>query len=160
MELQNLLLTITLAKINVVSPVFLDHTDLENVWGEEHTNTPIREILSVASVKVLQSLNVLHFIIKFPKIVMACNKFTVFPVAHHNTVLRLEDNMVAECNGEIRTVRNCFRSPGATFCQLSSVSSCAQELHAGGMAHCNTQQSDLHPITYVDEGNIIINDNK
>jgi len=26
------------------------------------------------------------------------------------------------------------------------------------MAHCNTQQSDLHPITYVDEGIIIIND--
>jgi len=66
--------------------------------------------------------------------------------------------MVAECNGEIRTVKNCSRSPGATFCQLSSVSSCAQELHAGGMAHCNTQQSDLHPITYVDEGIIIIND--
>lgn len=158
MELQNLMLTITLAKINVVSPNFLDHADLESIWGEEPTNTPIREILSVASVKVLQSLNILHFIIKFPKIIMACNKVTILPVVHHDTVLRLKDNVVAECNREIRTVKNCSITPGATFCQLSSVSSCAQELHAGVVAHCDAQQSDLHPITYVDEGIIVIND--
>jgi len=47
MELQNLMLEITLAKINVVSPNFLDHADLENVWGEKPTNTPIRESFAV-----------------------------------------------------------------------------------------------------------------
>jgi len=36
--------------------------------------------------------------------------------------------------------------------------SCAQELHAGGIAHCDIQHSDLHPVTYVDEGTIIVND--
>lgn len=46
-ELQNLMLEIILAKINVVSPNFLDNADLENVWGEKPTNTPIRESFAV-----------------------------------------------------------------------------------------------------------------
>jgi len=136
MELQNLMLAVALAKINVVSPSILDHADLESVWMEEPTETVIKDVLSVASVKVLQSINILHFVIKFPKIKSACNKITVFPVSHHGTILRLEDNIIAECNGEIRTVKNCSVTPGATFCQLALRSSCAQELHAGGTAHC------------------------
>jgi len=158
MELQNLMLAVALAKINVVSPSILDHADLESVWMEEPTETVIKDVLSVASVKVLQSINILHFVIKFPKIKSACNKITVFPVSHHGTILRLEDNIIAECNGEIRTVKNCSVTPGATFCQLALRSSCAQELHAGGTAHCEIQQSDLHPFTYVDDGIVILND--
>jgi len=50
MELQNLMITIALAKINVVCANILDHANLE------------RKNLSVASVKVLQSPNNLHFV--------------------------------------------------------------------------------------------------
>jgi len=77
MELQNLLLAIALAKVNIVSPSILDHADLEGMWMEEPTDTPIKDILSVASVKILQSINILHFIIKFPKIKSACIKITI-----------------------------------------------------------------------------------
>jgi len=68
MELQNLMLVITLAKANIVSRNILDHTDLKSVWLEEPTNTAIGDLLSVASVKILQSSNSFHFIIKFPMI--------------------------------------------------------------------------------------------
>ncbi|KAH8386069.1 hypothetical protein KR200_006955 [Drosophila serrata] len=85
-------------------------------------------------------------------------KIAVFPMSHHDTMLRLEDKVIGDCDGEIHTVKNCSMSPGATFCQLALRRSCAQELHAGGIAHCYIQHSDLHPITYVDEGIIIIND--
>jgi len=158
MELQNLLLAIALAKVNVVSPSILDHADLEGMWMEEPTDTPIKDILSVASEKILQSINILHFIIKFPKIKSACIKITIFPVSNHDTMLRLEDKIIADCDGEIHTVNNCSVTSGATFCQLAHRRSCAQELHAGGIAHCDIQHSDLHPITYVDEGIIIVND--
>lgn len=32
MELQNLMLAVTLAKLNIVSPNILDHADLKSVW--------------------------------------------------------------------------------------------------------------------------------
>jgi len=125
---------------------------------EEPTDTPIKDILSVASVKIFQSDNILHFIIKFLKIKLACKKITTFPVAHNNVMLRLVDNIIAECNGEMYAIQNCSTTPGVTFCRLSAKTTCARELHAGGVAHCETQPSDLHPITYVDEGIMIIND--
>jgi len=87
MELQNLLLAIALAKVNIVSPSILDHADLKGSWMEEPTDTPIKDILSFASAKILQSINILHFIIKFPKIKSACIKITIFPVSHHDTML-------------------------------------------------------------------------
>jgi len=58
MELQNLLLAIALANVNIVSPSILDHADLEGMWMEEPTDTPIKDILSVASVKIFPSLMV------------------------------------------------------------------------------------------------------
>jgi len=63
MELQNLLLAIALAKVNIVSSSILDHAVLEGMWMEEPTDTPIKDILSVASVKIFQANNILRFII-------------------------------------------------------------------------------------------------
>jgi len=130
MELQNVMLAVAQAKVNIVCPSIQDHADLESVWMEELTETAIKDVLSVVSVKILQSVNILNFIIIFSKIKSACNKITICPVSHHDTMLMLEDKVIAECNGEIHTVKNCFITPGATFCQLALRTSCAQELHA------------------------------
>jgi len=54
MELQNLMLAVTLANMNIVSPNNLDHADLRSVWLEELTNIPIGDLRYVSSVKVLQ----------------------------------------------------------------------------------------------------------
>jgi len=49
---------------------------------EEPTETAIKED---------QSVNILHFIIKFPKIKSAANKITIFPMSHNDTILRGEE---------------------------------------------------------------------
>ncbi|OIC32750.1 hypothetical protein A7M48_19010 [Acinetobacter baumannii] len=56
MELQNLMLAVTLAKNNIVSPNILDHADLKSVWLKEPTDTPIGDLMSASSVKILQYL--------------------------------------------------------------------------------------------------------
>lgn len=159
MELQNLMLAVSLAKANIVSPNILDHADLKSIWLEEPTNTPIGDLMSVSSVKVLQSPNSLHFIIKFPKIKFSCRKITIYPVAHKNFILRMPDNVIADCDGGTHNLQSCTVSPGATLCRLATETSCAREIHAGGTAHCEIQPSDLEAITEVDEGVIIVNDN-
>jgi len=72
------MLAITLAKINIVISSILDRDDLESVWVEEPTDTPISEIFSFASLKVLH--NVLHFVIKYNKVKMGCNNVTILHV--------------------------------------------------------------------------------
>jgi len=90
MELQNLTLDNTLAKVNIVSPNILDHTDLKSVWLEEPTNTPIGEFLSVASVKILQSTNSLHFIVKFGYMVLtALHSKIVSPSTKSSTLITI-----------------------------------------------------------------------
>jgi len=78
MELQNLMLTIALAKINVVCANILDHADLER---------------KLYPLRLLKFYNPLIFCISFPKIKMACNKITILLVEHHDTLLRLGDNV-------------------------------------------------------------------
>lgn len=57
MEMQNLMLAVTLAKITIISPNILEHADLKSVWLDEPTGTPIADLMSVVSIKVLQSTN-------------------------------------------------------------------------------------------------------
>jgi len=96
------MLAVALAKTNVVSPNILDHADLKNVWMGEPNDTPV---------KIVQSINVLHLIIKFPKVKLACRKITIFPVAHNNMMLRIVNNVVAECNGEVHAIKSCSQEP-------------------------------------------------
>jgi len=145
MELQNLMLAVTLAKNNIVSANILDHSDFKSVWLKEPTDTLIEDLMSASSVKILQSSNIIHLIIKFPKIKLSCKKVTIFPVTCKGVMLRINDYMVAKCGEEVHTIKNCTPTPGATFCQLSTESSCARELHAGILAHCESQPSNLHP---------------
>jgi len=44
----------------------------------------MKDIVPVASVNVIQSPNILHFIIKFITVKIACNKITTF--SHHDTM--------------------------------------------------------------------------
>jgi len=156
MELQNLMLAITLAKANIVSPNILDHADLKSVWFEEPTDTPIADLMSISSVKVLQSANMLYFIISFPKIEHTCKKITVYPVAHKNHMLRIENNIIAECQDQIYALENCTATPKTTFCQRSTASSCAKDLHTGGVAHCELQPSinDAAAEVCIDNGTV------
>jgi len=55
--------------------------------------------------------NILHFIIKFSKVKIACRKISIFPVAHNNMMLRIVDNVVAECNGAIHAIKICSVTP-------------------------------------------------
>lgn len=79
------------------------------------------------------------------------------PVAHENAVLQIDDNIIAKCGHQVLALKNCTSTPGGTFCQLSPNSSCARELLAGCLASCQIQPIHLDPITWVDDGILIIN---
>ncbi|XP_032289313.1 retrovirus-related Env polyprotein from transposon gypsy isoform X1 [Drosophila virilis] len=157
-EIGNLMLTLTLVKINVINPTIIDYSDLMNILTDQITGTPITDILKVSNIKVERKDNVISLIIEFPIISKQCRKITIFPVAHNGSVLQLHDNLVADCDGQMLAVANCSQTATATCCKRSKSISYAQGLHAGGTAHCQTQPSRLASVTIVDDGIIVIND--
>lgn len=158
LELQNVMIAVTLAKAKIVNPAIIDNNDLNTILNENLTDVSVAQLLSVASIKVLASSQIIHFIINFPKPKYVCKKVTILPVAHAGISLQIPEDTVADCQGIIRPLKSCNGSPAAMFCKEDNNSTCATELHAGVIAHCNTQPSHLTPVAIVDEGLIIIND--
>lgn len=157
-EIQNVMLSITLAKLNIINPAILDNTDVKNMFTDQLTEITTTNVLEVASVKVFQSDSIIYFIIKYPIAKLLCRKVVIYPVVHNGTTLQLADNTLAECDDGIWSVTNCSTATTATFCKLSKESTCAKGLHTGGVAHCETQPSNLEAITLIDDGIIVVND--
>lgn len=158
-ELETLMLSITLAKIGIINPVILDSEDLTKFVNVHSTNTTVSDIMEVSFIKVLLDNNFLHFIIKYPKPRIECKKVSLFPVQHNGTILHLDkDNTVADCGNKIIAIGNCSATLTTTFCKELLYPTCAQQLHSGGIAQCDTQPSHLSPLVVIDDGIIIIND--
>ncbi|KPU81751.1 uncharacterized protein Dana_GF27280, partial [Drosophila ananassae] len=157
-EIQNLMLTVTLAKSNIINPAIFNHEDLKSVLVDHPTEVPVISLIEASNIKVLQSDNIIHVLIAYPKIKFNCKKVTVFPVSHQHTVLQLRDNVVAECNQGVLAITDCVSTMYGAFCKLATQDTCARGLHAGVTAHCETQASHLSPITLVDDGIMIVNE--
>lgn len=157
-EIQNLMLTITLAKSNIINPAILDHEDLKSIFTEQLAEVPIVSLMAVSNIKIFQSNRVIHIIIEYPNVKTICKKVMIYPVAHNNTILQVHDNIVAECDDGVLAVTECATTNFATFCKKSAYDTCASGLHSGGSALCHTQPSHLEPITLLDEGIIVVNE--
>ena len=94
-EIQNLILTITLAKSNIVNPTILDHADLKSLVEQD---TPIVSLLEASRIRVLQSDDIVHVLIAYPRVKFRCKKVTIYPVSHQQVILRLDEDTLAKCN--------------------------------------------------------------
>lgn len=158
-NLEDLILSVTLAKINLISPLILDSVDIHELANELLTNTSLADILRVSSVKAFQNNDLLYFLIKYPKPETVCKKINVFPVQHNKIILDFENNnVVAECGARIYAVKECNAAMSTTFCKRLQNPTCAQQLVSGTVAQCTTLLGHLDPVTLVEEGVLIIND--
>jgi len=67
-NLEDLILTVTLAKINLIS------IDIKELSNEQLTNTSITDLLEVSHIKAFQKSELLYFLIKYPKPLLSCKK--------------------------------------------------------------------------------------
>lgn len=109
-EIQNVMLSITLAKLIIIKPTILDSTDVKNMFTDQLIEITTTNVLEVASVKVFQSAGIIYCIIKYPITKFLCRKVVIYPVTHDG----------------IWSVTNCSTATTATFCKLSKDSTCAE----------------------------------
>lgn len=163
MELQNIILSVTLAKINIINPTVLDQDDLKffikNQINEQYTDFTISELMYLSKVKVISNEFCLHFIIRYPIPIRTCQKISLFPVPHFNKIIQFADtNTVVDCEGKTYSATDCKHAISSTYCQLMPESTCAQQLISGKSAHCNTQSNNLEKVAEIDDGIVIVND--
>jgi len=86
------MLTVTLAKANIISPAIFNHDDLKSVLVDHPTQVPFKSLLEASYIKVLQSDDIIQVLIAYPKIKITCKKVTIFSVSHLNTILSCRRN--------------------------------------------------------------------
>lgn len=130
-EIETLMLTVTLAKTNIINTAILDSEDMNTIVNKRTTNTTVTDIIEVSYIKVLLDNNLLHFLIKYPKPKIECKKLMLLPVQHNNTILNFADeNIIADCDNQIIAIGNCSVALTSTFCKKLPHSTCAQQIHS------------------------------
>lgn len=157
-DLDNLITSITFAKIGVLNPILLDSNEINFIIKNEHfTNLSVADVMAVANIKILQYDNVIYFLIRYPIPKLRCKKITILPVAHGHQMLHLQESTLAVCHNRTLAVRNCSDTI-PTFCLPSSATSCALQLLTRNTASCSTTFNNLTPITPIGDGLVVIND--
>lgn len=154
-DLDNIILSITLAKIGLLNPVILDGKEIDLLPTNEHFT--ISDIVRIANTKIIQVDKVVYFLIKYPIPKSVCKKLIILPVAHNGKILHLQESIIAECRNHTLAVRNCSETV-PSFCKASFSTSCALQLISGNNASCSTTFNNLSPVTEIDDGFIVIND--
>lgn len=157
-ELDNLITSITFAKVGILSPILLDGNEVNSIIGNEHfTNLTVADVIAVARIKILQYNNIIYFLIRYPIPKFRCKKVTIFPVAHGHQILHLQESTLATCHDHTLAVRNCSDTT-PSFCLASSMTSCALQLMTRNTANCSITFNNLPPIAPISDGLVIVND--
>lgn len=156
--LNNLVLSIVLAKSNLINPLILDDIDIENLNKNENLPVSISNLLLVTKIKVLQNSDVIHYILKVPKLSQSCIFLNLYPVSHNDTIIKLPVINAAKCDNVTYPVSECIKTTTENICQ-PVVSDCLHNLLNNDSASCATENSHhLPPIQVIDDGIIILND--
>lgn len=157
-ELDNLITSITFAKIGIFNPILLDSNEMNLIIKNEHfTNLSVADVMAVASIKILQYNNIIYFLIRYPIPKIRCKKYIILPVAHSHQILHLQESTLAVCHNQTLALKNCSDTI-PTFCQPSSVTSCALQLMTRNTVNCSTTFDNLALIAPISDGLIVIND--
>lgn len=156
--LNNIALSIVLAKNNIINPLILDEIDIDNLIENENLQITISNLLLVTKIKVLQNANVIHYILKIPKISNICIFLNLHPVSHNDSIVKLPITNAAKCEEVTYPISECVKTTTMNICK-PVISNCLSELLNNNSASCATESSHHLPlIEEIDDGIIILND--
>ena len=155
--LNNISLSIALAKNNFINPLILDEKEIEKVIDFENNQISLSNIFLASKIKILRNANVIYYVLIIPKIKIVCNLVKIHPVIHNFKIIKLKSNLAAKCNDFTIPVGDCTSSTNEYICKPIE-NTCLKELLNNSSAHCPTISSyHLPPIEESEEGFIILN---
>lgn len=88
-EIGNLMLTLTLDKLNILNPEIINHTDLKSILTDQIAGTTIIDVLEVSNIEIDSKSNIISLIKEFFRVSSISEKITIYPVAHKGSMLQL-----------------------------------------------------------------------
>lgn len=157
--LNNIVLSIVLAKNNLINPLILDEIDIKKMIEIEGLqDISISNILLATKIKVLQNSTSIHYILKVPKILKFCQFLSLYPVSHNNTIVKLPTQQAAKCSDASYPISDCVKATNIQICKPFN-STCLFDLLNNNTATCPTENSHHIPsVDKLEEGVIILND--
>lgn len=156
--MNNIVLSIVLAKNDLINPLILDELDMDSLVKIENLPISISNLLSVTKIRILQNKDIIHYILKIPNIFKFCDFLNLYPVSHNDTIVKLPVKNAAKCDVTTYPVSECTRTTTENICKPST-SNCLSEIMNSNTASCPTEDSyHLKKIHIVDEGIIILNE--
>ena len=156
--LNNLVLSITLAKNNLINPLIFDENEMNKIIDLENVKISLSDIIYVSKVKILQNQNSLHYIVKIPKLNQICKYVKIFPVSHNDKIVKLEVNEAAKCESHSFPISQCIQTTTVQVCKPTNAT-CLNDILNSHSANCHTESShDLAKVQRPLEGVIILND--
>lgn len=155
--LNQLTLSITLAKANVANPVMLDSAELEYLLEHEMVPVSLNNLLKASSVSVYQENELIFYALKIPLVKENCKFLKIFPVIHNSSVVHMEVNTSSQCGNINTPVTDCVKAGETSICRITT-DSCLTQLMNENLAVCRTETADSIPIIQkISEGTILLN---
>lgn len=156
-QLNRLALSIVLAKSNIINPLILDDEEMDQAFNSEQLPFSLSNLLLVSKVKILQSSDVIYYILKVPKVTNFCQFLKIYPVVHNNSIVKLETTLAAKCSDTFQPLENCNDTLVAKVCKPAH-SDCLGQMLNNNTANCSSESAYHIPsVQKIEEGIIILN---
>lgn len=157
-ELQNMIQTITLAKVGILNPAILNLQDIQEITDHEHESLTLTDLMDVSKFKIIQDKDVIIIYIKYPIIKKNCKLYETRAISQEDGKL-LIDKEIVKCNAIYLNVKNCKLELRNTFCKLSLKESCLSKMLNNQKGQCVKVKENNKNLEIVKEGAILVSGN-
>ncbi len=157
-DLQNLLDTITLAKIDVFNTKILNNEDIKKILEHEQKPVIIADLMDISVFKIVLHNELLIVYIKYPIINNRCEIFYARSISQTDGKL-LISNQVAKCDNTYYEMSTFKKELFNNYCTLSLEKTCFTQLLNGEKSICKKIREKNKKIDLIQDGAIFINGN-
>lgn len=155
-ETKELILTIDLAKNDILNTMSLNMKDLKTIMKNEKMDVPLINILEYSHFYITKTDNLIILIIEYPIIIKQCNHYDITPLAFNKGKLMLE-KQISICSGFYTGVEECKDFLNRYICKIKKDDNCTiRILKQQTNTKCNIMQEENERIMEISPGNILI----
>lgn len=159
LELQNIITTLTLAKLGILNPAILNHNEINKIIKKEKTELTITELIDISKFKIVQNNNVIAIMIEYPILFNRCKLYETRALSQPDGKLIINKE-IAKCGNVYQNVQNCKFELRFNYCKTQKDNNtCLIDLLHNERALCNkTKEKDLH-LEVIRDGSILLTGN-
>lgn len=159
LELQNIVTTLTLAKLGILNPTILNHKEMNKIIEKEQTELTINELIDISKFKIVQNYNIIAIMIEYPILYKKCKFYETRALSRADGKLIINKE-IAKCGNSYQNIKNCKFELRFNYCKTQKENNtCLVDLLHNKRALCNkTKEKDLE-LEVIKDGSILLTGN-